>query len=146
MGKAEIAEIRSEAEEKCVKVREEGNRQLLDLLRDCQLNTLRDKEENTPIVRAGTQISERLFQRIDFFTLVAEEGWTDKKTVNDNVDDLFRYVHEQIQLIEEQSERSIERLTRGDELPPGIIQLVKVYIAKKRKLSVGDKMAGRQGE
>ena len=143
--KAEIAEIRSEAEAKCVTVREEGNRQLLELLRDCQLNTLRDKEENAPIVRAGTQISERLFQRIDFFTLVAEEGWTDKKTVNDNVDDLFRYVHEQIQLIEEQSERSIERLTRGDELPPGIIQLVKVYIAKKRKLSVGDKMAGRHG-
>ena len=42
-------------------------------------------------------------------------------------------------------ERAGERLTRGDELPPGIVQLVKVYVAKKRKLAVGDKMAGRHG-
>ena len=45
----------------------------------------------------------------------------------------------------EQMERAGERLTRGDELPPGIAQLVKVYVAKKRKLAVGDKMAGRHG-
>jgi len=37
-----------------------------------------------------------------------------------------------------------EKLTKGDELPPGVIKLVRVYIAMKRKLSVGDKMAGRQ--
>ena len=36
-------------------------------------------------------------------------------------------------------------MTRGDELPPGVVKLVKVYVAKKRKLSVGDKMAGRHG-
>jgi DNA-directed RNA polymerase subunit beta len=50
-----------------------------------------------------------------------------------------------LQLADEQKERDVERLTRGDELPPGIAQLVKVYVAKKRKLSVGDKMAGRHG-
>ena len=42
-------------------------------------------------------------------------------------------------------EKEIEKVTRGDELPPGVVKLVKVYIAKKRKLSVGDKMAGRHG-
>ncbi len=41
--------------------------------------------------------------------------------------------------------RRIEKLRKGDELPPGVIKLVKVYIAMKRKLSVGDKMAGRHG-
>ena len=65
--------------------------------------------------------------------------------MSDSVDTLLRYTSEQIQLVEEQTERAIERLTRGDELPPGIIQLVKVHVAKKRKLSVGDKMAGRHG-
>jgi DNA-directed RNA polymerase subunit beta len=44
-----------------------------------------------------------------------------------------------------QAEKEVERLTRGDELPPGVVKLVKVYIARKRKLSVGDKMAGRHG-
>src|SRR5213075_2498585 len=42
-------------------------------------------------------------------------------------------------------EKEIEKVTRGDELPPGVVKLVKVYVAKKRKLSVGDKMAGRHG-
>ena len=46
---------------------------------------------------------------------------------------------------EKELEKEIEKVTRGDELPPGVVKLVKVYIAKKRKLSVGDKMAGRHG-
>src|SRR5205814_1366940 len=45
----------------------------------------------------------------------------------------------------QQEKKEIEKVTRGDELPPGVVKLVKVYIAKKRKLSVGDKMAGRHG-
>src|SRR5207247_8351275 len=46
---------------------------------------------------------------------------------------------------EKDREKEIEKVTRGDELPPGVVKLVKVYVAKKRKLSVGDKMAGRHG-
>ena len=57
----------------------------------------------------------------------------------------MRYAEEQLKLLDEQMERQVERITRGDELPPGIAQLVKVYVAKKRRLSVGDKMAGRHG-
>src|SRR5207249_7502237 len=47
--------------------------------------------------------------------------------------------------VEKNLEKEIEKVTRGDELPPGVVKLVKVYVAKKRKLSVGDKMAGRHG-
>jgi DNA-directed RNA polymerase subunit beta len=47
--------------------------------------------------------------------------------------------------IESKYEKEIERVMRGDELPPGVSKLVKVYIARKRKVSVGDKMAGRHG-
>src|SRR2546425_741424 len=47
--------------------------------------------------------------------------------------------------IEEKSEDQIDKILQPDELPPGVIQLVKVYIAEKRKISVGDKMAGRHG-
>jgi DNA-directed RNA polymerase subunit beta len=90
-------------------------------------------------------MSERLFERIDFSMLVPEDVWTGDEEVDIRVDQLLRYANEQMQLADEQKERNIERLTRGDELPPGIAQLVKVYVAKKRKLSVGDKMAGRHG-
>jgi DNA-directed RNA polymerase subunit beta len=47
--------------------------------------------------------------------------------------------------IEEKAEDRIDRILQPDELPPGVIQLVKVYLAEKRKISVGDKMAGRHG-
>ena len=50
-----------------------------------------------------------------------------------------------MQQAEEELERELEKIARGDELPPGIVQLVKVYVARKRKLMVGDKMAGRHG-
>ena len=143
--KAEIAELRAEAVAKGKHLREGRDRQLVELLRDHTLNTLLSKEDNRVVVREGAQISARLLEQVDFSTLVADQGWTESQSVSDSVDTLLRYTSEQIQLVEEQTERAIERLTRGDELPPGIIQLVKVHVAKKRKLSVGDKMAGRHG-
>ena len=52
---------------------------------------------------------------------------------------------EQIGIYDSMLEERIGRLRRGDDLPPGVIKMVKVYVAVKRKLSVGDKMAGRHG-
>src|SRR5207253_6685873 len=52
---------------------------------------------------------------------------------------------EQISIYDTMLEERIGRLRRGDDLPPGVIKMVKVYVAVKRKLSVGDKMAGRHG-
>ena len=51
----------------------------------------------------------------------------------------------QVEVIRQMFEEKKEKIRRGDELPPGVIKLVKVYVAMKRKLSVGDKMAGRHG-
>ena len=53
--------------------------------------------------------------------------------------------HSKFQEIEEKKRQEIELLERGDELPPGVLQLVKVYVAQKRKLQAGDKLAGRHG-
>ena len=63
----------------------------------------------------------------------------------DEIQSLIDAVNEQVDLIDDVFDQKIARLKRGDELPPGVIKLVKVYIAIKRKLSVGDKMAGRHG-
>jgi len=65
--------------------------------------------------------------------------------VEDQVFDLIEAVKEQLEVVEMEFEGRVERLKQGDELPPGVIKLVKVYVAIKRKLSVGDKMAGRHG-
>ena len=58
---------------------------------------------------------------------------------------IIRDYQEQVALIKESFEGKIAKLKKGDELPPGVVKMVKVYVAVKRKLSVGDKMAGRHG-
>jgi DNA-directed RNA polymerase subunit beta len=65
--------------------------------------------------------------------------------VNEQIDEIEEMTSRQIAVLEKITDEKIAKLRKGDELPPGVIKLVKVYIAMKRKLSVGDKMAGRHG-
>src|SRR5207249_7419789 len=71
---------------------------------------------------------------------VAEAG-----RVRVRMDDIEGAAREQIRVLQSVRDEKIAKFRRGDELPPGVIKMVKVYIAMKRKLSVGDKMAGRHG-
>src|SRR6201982_1364049 len=59
---------------------------------------------------------------------------------------LMSFTSEQVKLIKDAFEDKIDKLKGGDELPPGVIKMVKVFVAIKRKLQVGDKMAGRHGK
>jgi DNA-directed RNA polymerase subunit beta len=63
----------------------------------------------------------------------------------EKVHDLLEHYRKQCERVRESFEQKLGRYERGDELPPGVIKMVKVYVAMKRKLSVGDKMAGRHG-
>ena len=70
----------------------------------------------------------------------------DKDTrMNEQIDEIEEMTSRQIAVLEKITDEKIAKLRKGDELPPGVIKLVKCYIAMKRKLSVGDKMAGRHG-
>ncbi len=61
------------------------------------------------------------------------------------VEHIYEHYQEQVDLVRSLFEEKINKLKKGDELPPGVIKMVKVYVAVKRKLQVGDKMAGRHG-
>ena len=65
--------------------------------------------------------------------------------IADEVQIILRRQDSQIEVLNRVNAERIELLQKGDELPPGVIKMVKVYVAMKRKLSVGDKMAGRHG-
>jgi DNA-directed RNA polymerase subunit beta len=65
--------------------------------------------------------------------------------LNEQIDEVEEMTSRQIAVLEKITEEKVAKLRKGDELPPGVIKLVKCYIAMKRKLSVGDKMAGRHG-
>jgi DNA-directed RNA polymerase subunit beta len=70
---------------------------------------------------------------------------TGKPEAAAHIQAIWENYHEQIELVQMVFEDKIAKLKKGDELPPGVIKMVKVYLAVKRKLSVGDKMAGRHG-
>ncbi len=67
------------------------------------------------------------------------------ESVEERVAEILGKLHQKIDLIKYVFDDKIQKLKRGDDLPPGVIKMVKVYIAIKRKLQVGDKMAGRHG-
>jgi len=98
----------------------------------------------TEIIHKGVKFTLKQLQEVDFLT-VNPSKWTTDKDKNDLI---FRVVNNYIMKYKEAeavSRRERFNVTIGDELPAGIIQLAKVYIAKKRKLQIGDKMAGRHG-
>lgn len=98
----------------------------------------------TEVIPKGVKFTLKQLQEIDYLT-VNPGKWTTDKDKNDLI---FRVVNNFIMKYKEAeavSRRERFNVTIGDELPAGIIQLAKVYIAKKRKLQIGDKMAGRHG-
>ena len=125
-------------------LRQSRDQQVLALLKNRKINTLRDEDEKV-ILRAGTALSERALEKFDLGTVTPDGDWCDSPATSQKVDRLIELADHLMQQAEEELERELEKIARGDELPPGIVQLVKVYVARKRKLMVGDKMAGRHG-
>ncbi|MBA4310160.1 MAG: DNA-directed RNA polymerase subunit beta [Chlorobiaceae bacterium] len=106
---------------------------------------LRDLD-GSAILRSGSSIKETTFSAMDDITkLDYTQPWFETKKTNNLVKTLYKNYFDTLAQLEEDFKREKIKLQIGDELPPGIVQLAKVYVAKKRKLSVGDKMAGRHG-
>jgi DNA-directed RNA polymerase subunit beta len=98
----------------------------------------------TEIVPKGAKFVKSDFEGLDFTTIQLSK-WTNDAHKNDMIRDLVMNFLKKVKLLDAELKRKKFALTIGDELPSGIIQMAKVYIAKKRKIGVGDKMAGRHG-
>ena len=96
-------------------------------------------------VPAGTKLSKQQLSELNFADVDLKTLRVANKAVNDKVRAVLDAASAERAKIEEKSEDQIDKILQPDELPPGVIQLVKVYVAEKRKISVGDKMAGRHG-
>ncbi len=99
---------------------------------------------NEEIVPSGKKFTEKTLMALNFLDVVPS-NWTANDELNGHIVNLFRNYKRQFDLIEGQFRREEYQIRVGDELPSGILKLAKVYVAKKRKLKVGDKMAGRHG-
>jgi DNA-directed RNA polymerase subunit beta len=94
---------------------------------------------------AGTKLTPALLATLDWNRIDLKTFRVESKKANERVRAVIDAAAEVKARIEERAEERIDRILQPDELPPGVIQLVKVYLAEKRKISVGDKMAGRHG-
>jgi DNA-directed RNA polymerase subunit beta len=99
---------------------------------------------NATVVPKGKKFTQKLLQDIDY-TNVSPKKWTTDKNKNEVIKTLLHNYNIERREIEAQLRREKYNITIGDELPTGIVQMAKVYIAKKRKITVGDKLAGRHG-
>ncbi|MBL7110597.1 MAG: DNA-directed RNA polymerase subunit beta [Bacteroidales bacterium] len=96
------------------------------------------------IIAKGTKFTQKILQEIDYLN-VNPNKWTTDKKKNDTIKVLLHNYMIKYKEIEGIYKRKKYNVTIGDELPTGIVQLAKVYVAMKRKVKVGDKMAGRHG-
>lgn len=97
------------------------------------------------VVSAGKKWSKPMLQKLDFTAISFKNGLSQEPKNNKQAEEVLFYANDMISKLEDKLDKEIDKVVRGDELKPGVLQLVKVYVAKKRKLSVGDKMAGRHG-
>ena len=135
---------RLEGEEK-IRVNEVRDMELAALLAGETISLALKAGTVEEAIAAGTTLSRDILDGLRFATLDLKTFRVESKKANDRVREIIDAANEEKARIEESAEERIDRILQPDELPPGVIQLVKVYLAEKRKISVGDKMAGRHG-
>ncbi|HEX6439164.1 MAG TPA: DNA-directed RNA polymerase subunit beta, partial [Candidatus Binatia bacterium] len=139
----EIIRLRKDQHDEVRILQDGALRRLKKLLVGRKLaNRLSDDSRKLLLVK-GKEITEEDLDQLPM------SYWSEIRVDNESVEaELDRIVEStagQVKLIKEVFEDKIEKLRGGDELPPGVIKMVKVFVAIKRKLQVGDKMAGRHG-
>src|SRR5260221_118518 len=106
---------------------------------------LHDEKTNKRLITKGTELTRDIIEKIATRNLKRLRLADKDPLLIEKMDEMEEMTSRQIDVLRKITEERKEKLRKGDELPPGVIKLVKCYIAMKRKLSVGDKMAGRHG-
>jgi DNA-directed RNA polymerase subunit beta len=127
------------------RIQEMRKNKLQDLMVGQTCERLIHAETGEIIAKAGRKITEKFFDDLDLDNLQWGLAIVKDPKVDRQVQIVLDTAAKAMEKVEVQYDKEVERVTRGDELPPGVSKLVKVYVFRKRKLSVGDKMAGRHG-
>jgi DNA-directed RNA polymerase subunit beta len=127
-------------------INEENRRLIADLLEGEPLHSaLMAPDGEREILAEGTTLTREIIRELETEDLMRLDVRPKSEATLEAIRKLQERTQKKIQLLEKFHEERIESLSKGDELAPGVIKLVKVFIAMKRKLSIGDKMAGRHG-
>ncbi|MFQ5606310.1 MAG: DNA-directed RNA polymerase subunit beta [Candidatus Zixiibacteriota bacterium] len=143
--KTDIARVKKSYGKLIDEIVRHRNRKIGSLLENKTASTVRSLIDNSVLIRAGQKYKSEAVESFDFDNAHAPEGYSADVKTNRLVDGILREAADLIAEKRGQIEVEVDKITRGAELPPGVKQLVKVRIAIRRKVSVGDKMAGRHG-
>ena len=115
-------------------------RQMVDQINELTGTAMVDPSTRQKV--GASDITEVVLEQINDFTLDWVKG---NKEVKAKAEQIYNQFWPRIQAVQKEKARKLAHMKRGDELPSGVLEMVKVYLATKRPLSVGDKMAGRHG-
>ena len=106
---------------------------------------IRDISTNRTLVKAKTLLTKSRVESMDFEVLSLQSPWVENPVKWNNILKIWQNYTRNLKQLEDKLDREVFKLRVGDELQQGVMKLAKVYIAQKRKISIGDKMAGRHG-
>jgi DNA-directed RNA polymerase subunit beta len=139
----EVAKLKKDQQDEQRIIRDSTARKVKKLLVGKETATRLTDDTRKVLLQKGHELTDADFEEIP------PALWGEIKVGDEKIEEESRAIveamQEQLSLIRMSFQERIERLKGGDELPPGVIKMVKVFVAIKRKLQVGDKMAGRHG-
>src|SRR5467141_3812555 len=140
-----IGEVRRLETEEKARISEAVFAEMIELLANQEVGLMLKAGTVEEYLPAGTKLTRPQLAEVRFADVDLKTLRVANKAVNEKIKAMLDAATGERAKIEEKSEDQIDKILQPDELPPGVIQLVKVYVAEKRKISVGDKMAGRHG-
>src|SRR6056297_3373560 len=144
MEEKRLENIESEHERKLGDLNERFWDKFFAIVEDATSGGIEDRDGNV-VLSEGADFDRDAFEDVDPADLSMRQTFTEDEDLNDQIRTLLRNYRSRRRDIEGTTKREKHQVEMGDELPSGVVQLAKVYVARKKKIEVGDKMAGRHG-
>ncbi len=140
-----IGRLRESEREEITRIVEARDEELLEHLKGQTAALILKRGTIEPLIKEGQKLTDSLLSGIDFGDIDLSTLKVKNSAANERCRRVIDKSKGLVERVREHAEDGIDRVFQADELSPGVVQLVKVYLAEKRKISVGDKMAGRHG-
>ena len=139
-----IKELQKKKREDEKNLRQIRDSKIISILKDKSSLGIKDNNDKV-LVKKGTKLTVKKLESLNFELFSLDEPWISGPKSWDKITSILNSFTSHLTKLEDKLETDIFKLKEGDQLQPGILKLAKVYVANKRKISIGDKMAGRHG-
>jgi DNA-directed RNA polymerase subunit beta len=140
-----IGQFRTYEREEIHRVGDARDEELRELLAGQSVTLMLKRGTVEPLLEEGTKLTATQLAEVDLSEVDLTTLKVQNREANERIRHLITEAKTRIERVRSRTEEQIDKVFQPDELSPGVVQLVKVYVAEKRKISVGDKMAGRHG-